>query len=132
MVTRGDLVVAELENGYRWWLRYIVVPLIGGGALVTLVYGTFRPEPEPSQSKVIDDTEYLVQKYTTENDGRKSKSLTCPAGKVVVPNSAKCMNTAGNPAASSEQISSNTWRCEWPYQERGIGIWVEMACKSPP
>ena len=83
-----------------------------------------------STRKSIDDTEYVKQPYTTEADGRQTKSLTCPGGKSVVPGTAKCMNTGGNAAILSEQIGSNTWRCQWPYQAVGIGIWVEMACRS--
>ncbi len=90
------------------------------------------PLPRPHVKKPsVDDTEYLVQKYTTEGDGRQTKSLTCPPGKVIIPNSAKCMNTAGNATIVSEQIGKTTHRCQWPYQAVGIGIWVEMACHSP-
>lgn len=79
----------------------------------------------------VDDTEYVSQPYTTEGDGRQTKTLTCPKGKIIVPGTPKCMNTGGNPTISSEQIGQNTYRCQWKYQEVGIGIWVEMACKSP-
>ncbi len=24
-------------HGYKWWLRYIVVPIIGGGGLVAII-----------------------------------------------------------------------------------------------
>jgi hypothetical protein len=27
----------ETESGYKWWIRYVLIPLIGGGGLVALV-----------------------------------------------------------------------------------------------
>jgi hypothetical protein len=47
--------MAESETGYKWWLRYIVVPLIGGGTLLTLFLTAPMREPllQPLDSQPV-------------------------------------------------------------------------------
>lgn len=43
--------MTDTEKGHRWWLRYVIVPLIGGGGMVALVVAWINrptaPKPEP-------------------------------------------------------------------------------------
>jgi len=46
------------DRGYKWWIRYVVVPLIGGGGLIALVVASLnRPQssqvPTPTQKTDI-------------------------------------------------------------------------------
>ena len=58
--------MADNEAGYKWWLRYIVAPLIGGGGIVAVVVAlisippneqpveTVIPQPLTIEKNVID------------------------------------------------------------------------------
>jgi len=35
--------MADLEQGMKWWVRYLLVPLIGGGGLVAVVIALLKP-----------------------------------------------------------------------------------------
>lgn len=96
-------------------------PIVGGG------YLSLSPLPDPSQCA----SEYKVQPYTTQDDGRRSKSLSCPQGKTVIAGSARCLRTsdAFGGLKSSEQVGDNTWVCEWDPQPIGVGLWIELGCK---
>lgn len=38
--------MADIEAGHKWWLRYVVVPLIGGGGIVAVVVALLNRLPE--------------------------------------------------------------------------------------
>lgn len=38
------VVMPEIESGFRWWARYVLVPLIGGGGLIAIVVATIERE----------------------------------------------------------------------------------------
>lgn len=41
--------MAEADTGYKWWIRYVLVPIIGGGGVVALLVAYInRPLPPPS------------------------------------------------------------------------------------
>ena len=47
--------MSELEKGLKWWLRYVIVPMLaGGGVLATLVAFLLRPPTQPSISKGVE------------------------------------------------------------------------------
>ncbi|WP_152532174.1 hypothetical protein [Leptolyngbya sp. Heron Island J] len=38
------------EQGYKWWLRYVVVPLFGGGGVIAIIVALLtRPTPTVAQ-----------------------------------------------------------------------------------
>jgi hypothetical protein len=54
---RSDAMASENNNehGWKWWLRYIVVPLIGGGGLVAVIVAliSHSPLPTPPERQVV-------------------------------------------------------------------------------
>lgn len=76
--------MADEESGYKWWLRYVLIPLVGGGGLVAVVVTAISrpgvvgresstssgsqssqaPLPEASkQQDPVADVEKLVAKW---------------------------------------------------------------------
>jgi hypothetical protein len=40
----------DIEHGFKWWIRYVIVPLIGGGGAIAIVVAIInRPSPSPPQ-----------------------------------------------------------------------------------
>ena len=52
--------MAESETGLKWWLRYVVVPLVGSGGIVALIVAFLnRPAAPPNpQNPVSANAEY--------------------------------------------------------------------------
>ena len=47
--------MTDKEKGFKWWLRYIIVPLIAGSGLVTIfitLMGRNEPDPRPSNPTI--------------------------------------------------------------------------------
>lgn len=43
-------MVDDKETGFRWWLRYVIVPLIGSGGIIAIVVAVInRPAPMPRE-----------------------------------------------------------------------------------
>jgi hypothetical protein len=64
-------------------------------------------------------------------DDRIHKKATCPSGKIIVPETPRCINTALKNPIYKKQISNDIYMCEWEPQNQGTGIGIEMACRSP-
>ena len=46
--------MGEVESGVKWWLRYVLVPLIGGGGLVALVLQLGpKQTPKPTMGPLL-------------------------------------------------------------------------------
>src|SRR5437868_1801870 len=43
--------MADLEQGWRWWLRFIVVPLLAGSGVTAVVIAFINRAPIPSSSQ---------------------------------------------------------------------------------
>jgi len=41
--------MADSETGAKWWLRYIVVPLLGGGSVIAIVVTSITQHQKPRQ-----------------------------------------------------------------------------------
>jgi hypothetical protein len=39
---------SDKESGFRWWARYVIVPIIGGGGLIALMVA-YVEHPHPIQ-----------------------------------------------------------------------------------
>ena len=51
--------IANSDTGYKWWIRYVLVPLVGGGGVVALLVAAYinRPTPrEPIKPPVVTST----------------------------------------------------------------------------
>lgn len=44
--------MSELETGFRWWVRYVIVPVFGGGGVIALVIAFVSNQPESRHSEV--------------------------------------------------------------------------------
>lgn len=38
-------IMSNSETGYKWWLRYVVVPLIGGGGIIAVIVALISRSP---------------------------------------------------------------------------------------
>ncbi len=55
--------MSEVESGGKWWLRYVVVPLIGGGGIIAIIFGAIslfkNPKtPPPAEKDLADVLQY--------------------------------------------------------------------------
>ena len=84
---------SDTEQGYKWWIRYVVVPLIGGGGLIAIIVAlldrpTIPPLPTPIpaiNTPILKDkdisqtsTEWPIFRddfSNTEYDGKYNQSL---------------------------------------------------------
>ena len=68
----------ERERGFKWWLRYVIVPLIGGGGIVAIVVTiisspTIKPPtsisvvPSPSATAKPEELISIVQEQQRKN-----------------------------------------------------------------
>lgn len=54
--------MAEVETGFKWWMRYVIVPVIGGGGLYALIV-SFREHPVVEKPPV----EHVQSHSVTQN-----------------------------------------------------------------
>src|SRR6266849_10345534 len=44
----------DTESGFKWWMRYVIVPIIGGGGIIAIVVAIVeRPKPVPQETQSI-------------------------------------------------------------------------------
>jgi len=43
--------MSDGETGWKWWVRYVIVPLIGGGGLVAIIVASMSSDRHPSNPK---------------------------------------------------------------------------------
>jgi hypothetical protein len=59
--------MAEIETGFRWWVRYVIVPIVGGGGVIAILvallsqHNTVQPkaqnaDPTPTTSSSPQNT----------------------------------------------------------------------------
>jgi threonine dehydratase len=41
-VETGGFAMPDNETGFKWWLRYVLVPIIGGGGIVAIIVAFVR------------------------------------------------------------------------------------------
>ncbi len=75
--------MSDSEHGWKWWVRFVIVPLIGGGGVIAIV-AAFISSPSPPASNSPDygcqygsfsDGECLPPKTVTNIEPRLSKKL---------------------------------------------------------
>lgn len=57
--------MTKLESGYKWWIRYVIVPLIGGGGIIAIIVAL------------------LTQQAPTTKIGRENKTSPVEISKLV-------------------------------------------------
>jgi hypothetical protein len=68
--------MTDSEDGYKWWLRYIIVPLVGGGGLVALLVAVIDKPSPPS----------IVTPVTTPTSSSQTNAVApVPSSKAVGP-----------------------------------------------
>jgi hypothetical protein len=48
--------VGSDETGLRWWIRYALVPLIGGGGLVAVLVAVINRQPPPVARQAVQNS----------------------------------------------------------------------------
>jgi hypothetical protein len=44
--------MGEIESGFKWWMRYVIVPIIGGGGIIAIVIAVIdRTQSSPAGTK---------------------------------------------------------------------------------
>lgn len=61
--------MASDELGYKWWIRYVAIPLIGGGGLIGLWLAL---SSKPSQSPATDSTQIVSSKHEQSEPSRRA------------------------------------------------------------
>lgn len=56
----------ESEKGIRWWLRYVVVPLVGSGGIVAVIVALIVKPPTPSLTPTNSPTVITTATFTLE------------------------------------------------------------------
>ena len=96
-------------------------------------YPDFKPNvavAEPAKGGII---KAITQPYTTQDEGRLSKTITCPDDMEVVSGSGSCHRTANDfgQIKKSAQAGTYTWACQWDTaQPVGVGIHAEAVCRT--
>ena len=73
----------EIESGFRWWARYVLVPLVGGGGLIAVVVATIdrykgsQPAPSAAVSAAPADRD-AINEVQTPKDVVKSRAPVIP------------------------------------------------------
>ena len=44
--------MADQDSGYKWWIRYVLVPMIGGGGIVGLIYSALTDATRENWRKI--------------------------------------------------------------------------------
>ena len=47
--------MADLETGFRWWIRYVIVPVVAGGGVIAIVVAVLKGEPKPAADRPFAD-----------------------------------------------------------------------------
>lgn len=113
--------MAEGESGYKWWIRYVVVPLLGGGVVVALVTAYLsRPVPTTAPNRPTPAT-------ASPRGSKPPTPRSTQAGPDPQPTevgSAKSAGTASDPSAVA--VTAMQWI------ESRCGPGIELVVPSPP
>lgn len=70
----------EIESGLKWWMRYVIVPMIGGGGIIAIVVAVIATydKPKPPQPDRDDSNRFSLamsaQQNTKESAPEKKSS----------------------------------------------------------
>ena len=81
----------ELETGFKWWVRYVIVPLLGGGTIVTLIIALAKPGNN-TQSPPDARQQTAKKQYIPPKEDPKLISTDHPDPKFPVDNRVTSLN----------------------------------------
>lgn len=94
-----------------------------------------KPVTEVAQTKVEQSLSIETLPFTFQDDTRRARHLTCPAGKEIKPASGQCLHVGvGNPTVkASTALGPYTWECEWAEFQvsKMSGLGVQAVCETP-
>jgi len=76
--------MTESEHGLKWWLRFVIVPLIGGGGLIAIVVAVIDRPTQPTPVPILKGSLYnetqlpqdSSKQHRTEAAPRSGSSVT--------------------------------------------------------
>lgn len=71
--------MADTETGIRWWLRYIVVPLLGGGGVIALIVASIIQRNNPRSNRVSQNPSAQTEVTTSLGSATKTLSNQTPS-----------------------------------------------------
>lgn len=73
------------ESGFKWWMRYVVVPIIGGGGIIAIVIALMSPRPENVKPSGEGSGAENVEFYIERGNGTATDQnyLEVPRGETV-------------------------------------------------
>lgn len=75
---------AEQEHGLKWWLRYVIVPVIGGGGIVAIIVAFIAKYPFPLETSTpmspVRITNVNWNTYQADGKGSSIESMKPVAG----------------------------------------------------
>lgn len=73
------------ETGYRWWLRYVVIPLVGSGGIIALWIGLRDPSPQNAPAALAAPAAAATAAPVPPPRQERKPSLLSPASQVPAP-----------------------------------------------
>lgn len=93
------------ETGLKWWIRFVIVPIIGGGGIIALIvaYGSRPPRPpvDGSPTKLLSATEGGT--VAVEEPPPETKT---PAASSVMPESRSAKPPAGMDSRGKSAVNN--------------------------
>ncbi|HXM60233.1 MAG TPA: hypothetical protein VN950_05210 [Terriglobales bacterium] len=74
--------MAEEEKGARWWFRYVIVPIIGGGGAIAIITAMIERPPQSNRPAIqvshspYDNQPQLPSKFRISYDPKIIKSIS--------------------------------------------------------
>jgi hypothetical protein len=92
--------MAETETGFRWWMRYVIVPMIGGGGVIAIIVA-FIGRPAPRAPNLARDTPTTQADIGSQTKQESPTISNIPAANnATVPPRVSSENKEPNPSVS--------------------------------
>ena len=65
------------ETGLKWWIRYVVVPLVGGGGIIGIILSQMGHLPNSSSVTSSGGTDTTQTRRSSSTDSPKKPLITC-------------------------------------------------------
>jgi hypothetical protein len=134
-VTGGDR-----ETGLKWWLRYVVVPLIGGGGVIAIIVALIgRPNHSNLATPRNEPTSVEDQAPPSKNNPPIVElPVSEPPAPQPLPHDLKIFEATASSArfepinVLDDEVSTNTWLDRWISADgEAEGAWLELHLPEP-
>lgn len=99
--------MADIEDGHKWWIRYVIVPLIGGGGVIALLTVLLE---SPRSGKTVTEEPTSAVKSVLSNSSEASQEPDIPddSGSTADPKlrSALARIDAADPAIRTDAVNT--------------------------